>query len=313
MWLDYLIMAVGVALSLYAVLRAWLAYRAKRFRRFVTMASPLYGGDGCGGVSVICIDAIDMAQLENIVAPDNSGYEVILVMDGDSYDSYMHRIIHRYSLFEVALPHCCELPTNGIRHIWRNRFDALRRITLIDKISTSPEEDLDAGIALCTMEYVVHLPRHHYLDRGAADVMLSLVAEFEHRAECIVCGIDERIKLYHRDSLLHSGGFSGRGRRCSRARFKTRFVPVDIVSRISPARDNMYRISLLTIGCVAMLILNAVFDLSTESFTTLAIAVVSVVAARIYVSTSRISALLHAELHAPLKYGIKPRHIKHFF
>lgn len=289
-WLDYVVMATGAMLSLYAVARVYLAYRAKRFRHIIALSAPLYGGEGCGGISVVSIGAIDMAQLENITAPDNIGYEVIMVMDGDSYGLYMRRLVRRYALFEVALPRYHELPVEGIRHVWRNRFDAMRRITLIDKSATTPYEDLDAGIAHSTMEYILPLPRHYYLDRGAADVLLSLVAEFEHRAERIICGIDERISIYRRDSIVRRGGIaditSARSREVRRS-----YVPVDVVSRIRPSRHNICRIGMLTIICVGLLITVALFGLSAQSFATFALAIVCVVAARIYTSLCRLATL----------------------
>lgn len=285
-WLDYLFMGLGVALILYALLRVWLAYRANRLRRLVALSSMLYRGEGCGGISVVCTGAIDMAQLENLVAPDNMGYEVVLLMDGESYGRYMQRIVRRYALFEVAVPRWSELPVEGVRRVWRSRFDALRRITLIDRVETTPVEELDCATALCSMEYIMPLSRHLYLDRGAADILLSLVAEYEHSAECIVCGIDEPVRLYRRACVVRCGGFAGVAseqiRRC--------YVPVDVVSHIAPARRHVCRIAMLTLLGVGALLVVAVGALSLRSFVTMAVAVCGVVAARIYISISRMSA-----------------------
>lgn len=298
-WLDYLFIAFGAAIMLYALLRVWLAYRAKRLRRLVALSSMLYRGEGCGGISVVCRGAIDMAQLENIVAPDNMGYEVVLLMDGASYGRYMQRIVRRYALFEVAVPRWSELPIVGVRRVWRSRFDALRRITLIDRAETTPNEELDCAVALCSMEYVMPLSRHQYLDRGAADILLSLVAEYEHSAECIICGMDEPVRLYRRACVVRCGGFAGVAsehiRRC--------YVPVDVASSIAPTRRHVCRIALLAVLGVGMLLLLAVGGLSLRSFAAMAVAVCGVVAARIYASVSRMSVTLDEESAYRIGHG----------
>lgn len=209
-FLHIAIISVLSALAAAALFDVWRGRRDADKRRLLSLSSMMRcGGVGHIGISVVCSDVDNMAQIENLVAPEYDNYEVVLCLDSARTGSRMRNIVSRYRLLKVALPLHNDLPVVGVRAMYRTAHGAMRRITLIDKRFTSHEDALDAGVNIAAFDYVTAVGRDEYLYADAVDMLAMQIGEWEPgQVDMLQCPRPGGC-VVSRDMAVGYGGYAG--------------------------------------------------------------------------------------------------------
>ena len=168
--LLFFVVAVGCACALLlAVLRA-------RDRRLLVAAARTAYSDAPDGIgiSVLCSGVTDPAQLENLLSPEYSRYEVVVVLDSRRQAAEFGALVARYRMIRVEWTFAGELEVTGVRALGRSRKRCFRRLVLVDRVFDGAAGDLDAAAAVATYDYLLPVGRGQCLLPGTVE---RLVAE----------------------------------------------------------------------------------------------------------------------------------------
>lgn len=94
------------------------------------------------GISVLCSGVTDAAQIENLLSPEYSRYEVIVVLDARRHAAEFAALTARYRMIRVEWVCSGELEVSGVRALGRSRRRCFRRLVLVDRardVSCCPE------------------------------------------------------------------------------------------------------------------------------------------------------------------------------
>lgn len=208
--LHVTILLILAAVAAAALCEVWRSRRDAGRRRLISSSSMMRcGGVGHVGISVVCSDVDNMAQIENLVSPEYDNYEVVLCLDSARSAARMRHIVSRYRLLKVALPLHNDLPVVGVRAMYRTPHGAMRRVTLIDKRFTSHEDALDACVNIASFDYVTSVGRDEYLYADAVDMFAMQIGEWESgEVDMLQCpGSGGRV--VSRDMAVEHGGYAG--------------------------------------------------------------------------------------------------------
>ena len=139
--LLFFVVAAGCACALLlAVLRA-------RDRRLLVAAARTAYSDAPDGIgiSVLCSGVTDPAQLENLLSPEYSRYEVVVVLDSRRQAAEFGALVARYRMIRVEWTFAGELEVTGVRALGRSRKRCFRRLVLVDRVFDGAAGDLDAA------------------------------------------------------------------------------------------------------------------------------------------------------------------------
>lgn len=270
---------IVAAAALYAV---WRGRRTAGRLRILRAASSIRcGGVGHIGISVICSDVDNMAQIENLVGPEYDNYEVILCLDSMLSARRMRHIVSRYRLLKVAMPLHNDLPVVGLRAIYRSSHGSMRRITLIDKRFTSHEDALDAAVNIAVFDYVMAVGRDEYLYADAIDLLTAQIGGYRadeidmlrcrHSGDCVVM----------RDLAVAHGGYAGM-RYMDRSRIRVCNSGIAARYRIEGETNKIMRIAVIISSVVATFIVMAAWSGNTGLATVLSATVALAAACRAY-------------------------------
>ena len=128
--LLFFVVAAGCACALLlAVLRA------RDRRLLVAAARTVYSDAPDGiGISVLCSGVTDPAQLENLLSPEYSRYEVVVVLDSRRQAAEFGALVARYRMIRVEWTFAGELEVTGVRALGRSRKRCFRRLVLVDRV-----------------------------------------------------------------------------------------------------------------------------------------------------------------------------------
>lgn len=83
------------------------------------------------GISVLCSGVTDAAQIENLLSPEYSRYEVIVVLDARRHAAEFAALTARYHMIRVEWVCSGELEVSGVRALGRSRRRCFRRLVLV--------------------------------------------------------------------------------------------------------------------------------------------------------------------------------------
>ena len=86
------------------------------------------------GISVLCSGVTDAAQIENLLSPEYSRYEVIVVLDARRHAAEFAALTARYHMIRVEWVCSGELEVSGVRALGRSRRRCFRRLVLVDRL-----------------------------------------------------------------------------------------------------------------------------------------------------------------------------------
>ena len=84
------------------------------------------------GISVLCSGVTDAAQIENLLSPEYSRYEVIVVLDARRHAAEFAALTARYRMIRVEWVCSGELEVSGVRALGRSRRRCFRRLVLVE-------------------------------------------------------------------------------------------------------------------------------------------------------------------------------------
>ena len=222
-----LLLALLCATTFYCARRAVRAYRSQSCRRLLaeTFRTSVDAVGGTG-ISLLCGES-DLRRIEQLLAVEYPTYEVVVTLDAnDDYERFA-AIVRHYGMARVSHALSHELPTVGIRGLYRSQERRFRRLILIDKLSTVASDDLNAAACYASYEYLWPLADGCLPARDAVERLAVAVAECaddDGRNDIAVIRTDMGAPsaLYRRDTVAACGGFGSAAlRRLPQRRVRT--------------------------------------------------------------------------------------------
>ena len=148
------------------------------------------------GISVLCSGVTDAAQIENLLSPEYSRYEVIVVLDARRHAAEFAALTARYRMIRVEWVCSGELEVSGVRALGRSRRRCFRRLVLVDRAQDSEAGDFDAAASVATYDYLLPVRAGCFLLPGSLDLIRS--------------PLGEPAALLSREAVVAAGGFGMR-------------------------------------------------------------------------------------------------------
>lgn len=205
--LTILILALWACLAWCAV-RAVRAFRAESCRSLLaeTYRTSVDAADGTG-ISLLC-GRSDLQRIERLLAVEYPAYEVVATLDAnDDYEGFI-AIVERYRMVRVSHSLSHELPTAGIRALYRSRERRFRRLILIDKLSSTESDDRNAAACYASYEYLWPLADGCLPADDAVERLAVAVAACEGDDTAVIrTDTGAPAALYRRETVVGCGGF----------------------------------------------------------------------------------------------------------
>ena len=175
--------------------------RSKRLLLNVVRRASSDAPDGIG-ISVLCSGVTDAAQIENLLSPEYSRYEVIVVLDARRHAAEFAALTARYRMIRVEWVCSGELEVSGVRALGRSRRRCFRRLVLVDRAQDSEAGDFDAAASVATYDYL--LP-------GSVERLVAELGEGRPGSlDLIRSPLGEPAALLSREAVVAAGGFGMR-------------------------------------------------------------------------------------------------------
>ena len=206
--LQTILLLLLFAAVVYCIVRIVRAVRSDSLRSLLaeTYRTAVDAGDGAG-ISILCGNS-DIVRIEQLLVVEYPLCEVVATLDAnDDYEAFM-AIVERYRMVRVSHSLSHELPTAGIRALYRSRERRFRRLILIDKLSTVASDDRNAAACYASYEYLWPLADGCLPAENAVERLAVAVAECGD-ADVAVIRTDTGAPaaLYKRETVVACGGF----------------------------------------------------------------------------------------------------------
>lgn len=256
MKLILLLVLVSVAVCVGALLLLITRARDKRLLLNAVRAASSDAPDGIG-ISVLCSGVSDPAQIENLLSPEYSRYEVVVVLDGCRHVAEFAALVGRYRMIRVDWAYSGELEIEGVRSLGRSRKRHFRRLVLVDRVRGSAAGDFDAAAAAATYDYLLPVFAGQFLLPGTIERLVAELGEGPPGALGLVRSrLGEPAVLLSREAVVAAGGFGKHPlRTIPRSRRRTLWEPlltVPFSRRRLPGRLRGLLAALLTTAFVAV-------------------------------------------------------------
>ncbi len=230
------VLAMGAAAWGCAVLA--LAMRARNARRLAMgrHGAALAASDG-PGISVLCSGVRRPAQLENLLATELVRYEVVAAVDAAHYPACFEMLVGRYRMIRVEYVPSDEFPACGVRSVWRSRKRCYRRLVLLDRAATTPEEDFDAAASVAAYDWLAPVRGSESMVPGAMERLAEVLDGAEPgKIGAVRSWPGEADAVVQREVVAAAGGFGAQpGRHVPRGRRRTLWEPVLYERRFAAA------------------------------------------------------------------------------
>ena len=154
------------------------------------------------GISVLCSGVTDAAQIENLLSPEYSRYEVI---------AEFAALTARYRMIRVEWVCSGELEVSGVRALGRSRRRCFRRLVLVDRAQDSEAGDFDAAASVATYDYLLPVRAGCFLLPGSVERLVAELGEGRPGSlDLIRSPLGEPVALLSREAVVAAGGFGMR-------------------------------------------------------------------------------------------------------
>lgn len=233
---QYVILSIlAVALAAAAV-RVVRISRAMRRRRFL---APETAGCceslGFVGISAVCSGVNSIEHIENLLGSEYDRYELIVVLDAERRPDDFRNIMTHYGMIRVNTAESDELPSARIRALYRSRRRNYRRLVLVDRAYATPYEDLDAGAAAASYDYILPVGPSDYFVPDAVETAAIAISDSPRHVEALRSAADAPCAIFHRETVIALDGFSPRIMRRIPSRSVTR-IRTPLIFRIGNLR-----------------------------------------------------------------------------
>lgn len=227
MKLLLLLFFVAVAVCACTLLLSVLRARERRLLAAAARTAYSDAPDGIG-ISVLCSGVTDPAQLENLLSPEYSRYEVVVVLDSRRQAAEFGALVARYRMIRVEWTFEGELEVTGVRALGRSRRRCFRRLVLVDRVFDGEAGDLDAAAAVATYDYLLPVGAGQSLLPGTVERLVAeLSSEPPGSLDLVRSYLGEPAVLLSREALVAAGGFGMRPLRgISRSRRRILWEPL---------------------------------------------------------------------------------------
>ena len=163
------------------------------------------------GISVLCSGVTDAAQIENLLSPEYSRYEVIVVLDARRHAAEFAALTARYRMIRVEWVCSGELEVSGVRALGRSRRRCFRRLVLVDRARDSEAGDFDAAASVATYDYLLPVRAGCFLLPGSVERLVAELGEGRPGSlDLIRSPLGEPAALLSREAVVAAGGFGMR-------------------------------------------------------------------------------------------------------
>ena len=163
------------------------------------------------GISVLCSGVTDAAQIENLLSPEYSRYEVIVVLDARRHAAEFAALTARYRMIRVEWVCSGELEVSGVRALGRSRRRCFRRLVLVDRARDSEAGDFDAAASVATYDYLLPVRAGCFLLPGSVERLVAELGEGRSGSlDLIRSPLGEPAALLSREAVVAAGGFGMR-------------------------------------------------------------------------------------------------------
>ena len=181
------------------------------------------------GISVLCSGVTDAAQIENLLSPEYSRYEVIVVLDARRHAAEeFAALTARYRMIRVEWVCSGELEVSSVRALGRSRRRCFRRLVLVDRARDSEAGDFDAAASVATYDYLLPVRAGCFLLPGSVERLVAELGEGRPGSlDLIRSPLGEPAALLSREAVVAAGGFGMRPlRRIPRCRRRMLWEPL---------------------------------------------------------------------------------------
>lgn len=160
------------------------------------------------GISVLCSGVTDAAQIENLLSPEYSRYEVIVVLDARRHAAEFAALTARYRMIRVEWVCSGELEVSGVRALGRSRRRCFRRLVLVDRARDSEAGDFDAAASVATYDYLLPVRAGCFLLPGSVERLVAELGEGRPGSlDLIRSPLGEPAALLSREAVGRGGRF----------------------------------------------------------------------------------------------------------
>ncbi len=207
---DWFILLLSAAVALHAGRMTWRMLHGEHVRRlFATHHHLLCETGGGVGLSVVCADPADEQQIINLLDTEYPCFEVVLVIDGERRGELLRRLVADYRLFRVDYRPSTELPTEGVRGLYRSRNRSFRRLVVVDRERSRPVDDYNTAVGVAAFEYLLPLGAGQRLRPHAIERLAVEIGRREEPTELLHLPVGSPSMLVAREKVVRSGGFGG--------------------------------------------------------------------------------------------------------
>lgn len=166
---------------------------------------------GFVGISAVCTGVSDMEHIASLLGAEYGRYELVVVLDAQLSPDEFRGIAEHYGMIRVDCAMSDELPSARVRALYRSRRRNYRRLILVDRRRQSPYDDLDAGAAVATYDYIMPLGPDTRLASDAVEMAAAAIAsDGRDRVAMLWSAAGAGCRIFHRDTVVGAGGFSPR-------------------------------------------------------------------------------------------------------
>ncbi len=206
---QYAILALLAIILAAAALHAVRTDRALRRHRF--LAAETVGcceSLGFVGISTVCSGVKNIEHIENLLGSEYDLYELIVVLDAERSPDAFRDIMTHYGMIRVNTPESDELPAARIRALYRSRRRNYRRLVLVDRTRATQYEDLDAGTAAASYDYILPVGASDYLMPDAVETAATAISASARHTEALRSTADTPCIVFRRETVINQGGFT---------------------------------------------------------------------------------------------------------
>jgi len=208
--IDWFILLLSAAVAFHAGRITWRMLHGERVRRLLATHHHLLCEVGGGvGLSVLCVDPADERQVVNLLDTEYPCFEAVVVIDGALRGELLHRLIVDYRLFRVDYRPSTELPTEGVRGLYRSRNRSFRRLVVVDRERSRPVDDYNTAVGVAAFEYLLPVGAGQYLRPHAIERIAVEIGRREEPMELLHMPIGSPAMIVAREKIIRSGGFGG--------------------------------------------------------------------------------------------------------
>ena len=208
--LPLLLLLLFAGTAVCALCRLWRGERDDRWLRS-RRAGFCDTADG-PGVSLLVSGLRSTEEAERLLQTEYARCEVIAVVDGAACPGLLRELTDTYRLVRMDYIPSPELPTFGVRGLYRSRRRCFRRMVVLDRSASLPADDWDAAAGVASCDWLLPLqPDVDLLPEGLGR-FVDAVERTPAEAQLTLVGttVGPRLVLVRAEETVASGGFCPR-------------------------------------------------------------------------------------------------------